>query len=194
MHRAELVDLDQLVVEAVALLPEQHRARASSSLIASAVAPSPAKAAIRASEPTILSNASLITTIPVGDRFVDNVEHRQLADIGIGARPEAQAVGVRRETDVDRQHPQLAQHRENALLGGDGQREDHQIDARVCARTRRDRRPSRAWGSPRPSRASARRRDRRRRRECGFRRNRPLADRAASSPPISPPPTTTVRR
>ena len=68
--------------------------------------------------------------VPVGDRLVEQVEHRHLADIGIGARPEAQPVGVGGEADVDRQHPQLAQHLQDALLGGDRQREDDQIDAR----------------------------------------------------------------
>ncbi len=46
-------------------------------------------------------------------------------------RPEVQLVHVCREPDVDRQHPQLAQHLQNAGLGGDRQREDDQIDA--CA-------------------------------------------------------------
>ena len=67
--------------------------------------------------------------VPVGDRLVEHVEHRRLADIGIGARPKAQPVGVRGEADVDRQHPELAQHLQDALLGGDRQREDHEIDA-----------------------------------------------------------------
>ena len=67
--------------------------------------------------------------VPVGDRLVEHVEHRDVADIGIGARPEAQLVGMRREPDVDRQHPQLLQHLQDARLGRDRQREDHEVDA-----------------------------------------------------------------
>ncbi len=48
-------------------------------------------------------------------------------------RPEMQLVHMRREPDVDRQHPQLAQHLQNARLGGDRQREDDQIDACAAA-------------------------------------------------------------
>ena len=39
-----------------------------------------------------------------------------------------QFAGVRREADVDRQHPKLLQHLENAALRRDRQREDHQVD------------------------------------------------------------------
>ena len=44
-------------------------------------------------------------------------------------RREMQLVHMRGEPDVDRQHPELAQHLQNALLGGDRQREDDEIDA-----------------------------------------------------------------
>jgi len=37
--------------------------------------------------------------------------------------------GVRRQPDIDRQYPQLLEHLQDAVLGRDRQREDHQIDA-----------------------------------------------------------------
>ncbi len=70
--------------------------------------------------------------VPVGDRLVEDVEHRDVADIGIGARAEAQLVGVRGEADVDRQHPELLEHLQDAAFRRDRQREDHQIDAGVA--------------------------------------------------------------
>ena len=68
--------------------------------------------------------------IPVVDRLVEDVEHRHRADVGIGARAELQLVGMRREADVDRQHPELLQQREHARLGGQRQRHDQHVDAR----------------------------------------------------------------
>ena len=67
--------------------------------------------------------------VPVGDRRLEHVEGRHLAEIGIGAGTEAQLVGVGGQPDVDRQHPQLLQHFENARLRRDRQREQHEIDA-----------------------------------------------------------------
>ena len=67
--------------------------------------------------------------VPVGDRPVEHVEHRHVAEIGVGAGAEAQLVGMRREPDIDRQHPQLLEHLQDAALGHDRQREDHEIDA-----------------------------------------------------------------
>ena len=60
VHRTKFVDLDQLVVEAVALLLEQHRAL--SSLMAMAMIAMMGSAHKRASDPTILSNSHFITT------------------------------------------------------------------------------------------------------------------------------------
>ena len=34
------------------------------------------------------------------------------------------------EADIDRQHPELLEHLQDAALGGDRQRENHKIDAR----------------------------------------------------------------
>ena len=67
--------------------------------------------------------------IPVGDRRLEHVERRHLAEIGIGARTEAQLVGVRGQSDIDRQHPQLLQHFQDAGLRRDRQREQHEVDA-----------------------------------------------------------------
>ena len=71
--------------------------------------------------------------VPVGDRLVDDVEEGHRADEGIGARPEAELVGVRRKPDVDRQHPELAEKLEEAVLGGQRQRHDEEIDMRRAA-------------------------------------------------------------
>ena len=49
--------------------------------------------------------------------------------IGIGARAEAQLVGVRGQPDIDRQHPQLLQHFQNSRLGRNRQGEQHEVDA-----------------------------------------------------------------
>ena len=69
--------------------------------------------------------------IPIGDRLVENVDHRHVADIGIGAGPEAQLVGMRGEPDVDRQHPELAQHLQQALLRRNRQGENDEIEPRA---------------------------------------------------------------
>jgi hypothetical protein len=47
--------------------------------------------------------------IPVGDRPVEDVEHRHGTDVGIGAGTEPELVGVRGEADVERQDPELLQ-------------------------------------------------------------------------------------
>ena len=62
IHRAEFVDLDQLVVEAVAPLLEEHRALAVELDGDRDQQASPATAQISASVPTILSNSHFITT------------------------------------------------------------------------------------------------------------------------------------
>ena len=46
-------------------------------------------------------------------------------------RREAQLAHMRREPDVDRQHPELLQHFEHALFGAQRHRDDDQIDARL---------------------------------------------------------------
>ena len=69
--------------------------------------------------------------IPVSDRGLENVEGGDLAKIGIGAGPEAEFVVVCGQPDIDRQHPQLLQHLENARFGGNRQGEQHEVDARA---------------------------------------------------------------
>ena len=76
-----------------------------------------------------LSNSHFITTSQSAIGRSSDVEHRHIADVGIGARAEPQLVGVRGEPDVDRQHPQLLQHLQDAVFRRDRQREDHQVDA-----------------------------------------------------------------
>ena len=128
MERAELEDVDALVVEAEALLAEQHRARAveldrERDQRHHRQRKQQADAADHAVEQPFHHQ------IPVGDRRLEHVERRHLAEIGIGAGAEAQLVGVRGKADVDRQHPQLLQHFEDAGLRRDRQREQHEIDA-----------------------------------------------------------------
>ena len=128
VQRAELEDVDALVVEAETLLAEQHRARAveldrERDQRHHGQRQQQADAADHAVEQPFHHQ------IPVGDRRLEHVERRHLAEIGIGAGTEAQLVGVRRQADVDRQHPQLLQHFQDARLGRNRQREQHEVDA-----------------------------------------------------------------
>ena len=132
VHRAELVDLDQLVVEAVALLLEEHRPAAVELDGERDERHHRQRRSSSASAADDLVEQPLHHDVPVGDRLVEHVEHRHVADVGIGARAEAQLVGVRREADVDRQHPELLEHLQDAALGRDRQREDHEVDARAA--------------------------------------------------------------
>jgi hypothetical protein len=75
------------------------------------------------------SNSHFITTSQSGDRLVGDIEQRDRAEIGISARSEAELVVVRGEPDIDRQHPQLLEHLQDAALGRDRQRKQDQIDA-----------------------------------------------------------------
>ena len=100
-----------------------------SSLTASATRPITGSASSRISEADDVVEQPLHHQVPVGDRRLKHVERRHLAEIGIGAGTEAQLVGMGRKADVDRQHPQLLQHFENARLGRNRQREQHEVDA-----------------------------------------------------------------
>ena len=128
IHRAELEHLDQLVVEAIALLLEENRP--------AAVEPDRdrddrhhGERGEQCEAADDLVEQPFHHDVPVGDRAVEHVEHRHRADVGVGARAEPQLVGVRREADVDRQHPELLEHLQDARLGRDRQREDHEVDA-----------------------------------------------------------------
>ncbi|MNE28263.1 hypothetical protein D3C80_1216990 [compost metagenome] len=50
--------------------------------------------------------------------------------MGIGAGTETQLVGMGRDADIDRQHPELAQKLENACLGAERQGDDQHIEFR----------------------------------------------------------------
>ena len=129
IERAELEDVDALVVEAEALLPEQHRARAVELDRERDQRHHRRQRQQQHDGADDAVEQPLHHQVPVGDRRLEHVERRHLAEIGIGAGTEAQLVGVRGEADVDRQHPQLLQHLQDARLGRDRQREQHEVDA-----------------------------------------------------------------
>ena len=129
IHRAEFVDVDDLVVEAVPLLPEDHRALAVE-LDGDRGRQHDRREDDDPDHAEDDVEGALGHRVPVVDRLVENVEHRHRADVGIGARTEAQLVGMRRQADVDRQHPQLLQQRQHPRLGGQRQRHDQHVDAR----------------------------------------------------------------
>ena len=131
IHRAELEDLDFLVVEAVPLLAEEdgslgiefHRERDQAHHRQE-------QHEQKRADDTV--EGRLDDHVPVGDRLVEDVEHRHRADPRIGARAEPQLVGVGGQANVDRQNPELAQHLEDAFFRRDRQGEDDEIDARAA--------------------------------------------------------------
>src|SRR3954470_409431 len=128
VHRAELVDVDALIVEAEALLAEQHGAGAVE-LHGQRHQSHHRQGHEEREGADHAVEQPFHHQVPVGDRRLEHVQRRHLADIGIGAGAEAQLVGVCGEADVHRQHPELLQHLQDARLGGDRQREQHEIDA-----------------------------------------------------------------
>jgi hypothetical protein len=68
--------------------------------------------------------------VPVGDRLVEYVEDRDIAEIGIGARTEAQAVHMGGKPHIDRQHPQLAHHFQHAFFGCQWHCDQNEVNAR----------------------------------------------------------------
>ena len=128
VHRAKLEDVDALVVEAESLLAEQHRPRAVE-LDRERDQTHHRQRQHQDHEADDVVEQPLHHQVPVGDRRLEHVERRHLAEIGIGAGTEAQLVGMGRKPDIDRQHPQLLQHLQNARLGRDRQREQHEVDA-----------------------------------------------------------------
>ena len=100
-----------------------------SSLIASATSAITGSASSRISDADDVVEQPFHHQVPVGDRRLEHIERRHLAEIGIGAGTEAQLVGVGGQADVDRQHPQLLQHFEDARLRRNRQREQHEVDA-----------------------------------------------------------------
>src|SRR6267142_3069431 len=85
VHRAKLEDVDALIVEAEALLAEQHRPRAIELH---------RERQQQDQEADDVVEQPLHHQIPVGDRRFEHVEGGHLAEIGIGAGPEAQLVGM----------------------------------------------------------------------------------------------------
>ena len=82
-HRAELVDLDQLVVEAVPLLLEEHRPLAVE-LDGDGGGDHDRRQQDQRQQRHGLVEQPLENEVPVRDRPVGHVEHRHVADIGIG--------------------------------------------------------------------------------------------------------------
>ncbi len=128
VQRAELEDVDALIVEAETLLAEQHRARA----VELDRQRDQRHHRQREQQNDAADDAveqPLHHQVPVVDRRLEHVERRHLAEIGIGAGTEAQLVGVGGKADIDRQHPELLQHFQDARLRRDRQREQHEVDA-----------------------------------------------------------------
>ena len=128
VQRAELEDVDALIVEAETFLAEQHRARAVELDRERDQRHHRQRQQQDAGADDVVEQP-LHHQVPVGDRRLEHVERRHLAEIGIGAGTEAQLVGVGGQADIDRQHPQLLQHFENPRLRRNRQREQHEIDA-----------------------------------------------------------------
>src|SRR3954451_18837644 len=126
VHRAELVDIDALVVEAEALLAEQHGAGAVE-LHGQRHQSHHRQGHEQREGADDAVEQPFHHQVPIGDRRLEHVQRRHLANIGIGAGAEAQLVGVRGEADIHRQHPELLQHLQDARLGGDRPSEHQEI-------------------------------------------------------------------
>ena len=126
-QRAEFEDVDALVVEAEAFLAKQHRAR-TVELDRERDHRHHRRNQQQDQGPDDPVEQPFQHQIPVGDRSLEDIEHRDFAEIGIGAGPETQFVGVRGQADIHRQHPQLLEHLQNAGFGRDRQREQHEIE------------------------------------------------------------------
>src|ERR1700730_14908645 len=127
VQRAKLEDVDALVVESEPLLAEQHRAR-TVELDGERDRRHHRQGQQQPEGADDMVEQPFHHQIPVGDRRLENIQRRDLAEIGIGAGAEAQLVGVGGKPDVDRQHPQFLQHFENPRLRRNRQREQHEVD------------------------------------------------------------------
>src|ERR1700731_2559567 len=127
VQRAELEDVDALVVEAEALLAEQHRAR-TVEFDGERDQRHHRRGEQQHDGADDVVEQPLHHQVPVGDRRLEHLQRRHLAEIGIGAGAEAQLVGVGGKPDVDRQHPQFLQHFQNPRLRRNRQREQHEVD------------------------------------------------------------------
>src|SRR5689334_5521417 len=113
IERAELENVDALIVEAEALLAEQYGSGAVE-LDRKCDERHDGQRDQQRERADHAIEQPFHHEIPVGDRRLENVEGWHLAQIGIGAGTKPQLVGVRRQPDVDWQHPQFFQHLENA--------------------------------------------------------------------------------
>ena len=128
VQRTELEDVDALIVEAEPLLAEQHRTRAVE-LDRERDHRHQRRGQQQYDGADDMVEQPLHHQIPIGNRRLENIQRRDLAEIGIGAGTEAQLVGMGRQANVDRQYPQFLQHFENARLRRNRQCEQHEVDA-----------------------------------------------------------------
>ncbi len=132
IHRAELQHLDDLVVEAVAALAEDDRPLAFQPDGDRRRDHQRRKQKQRERRDHDVEDP-LGDCVPVGDRLVENVEEGKRAFVGIGARTETQLVGMRRQANVDWQHPEFLQKLQHPLFRRERQRHDEHVDPRHAA-------------------------------------------------------------
>ena len=167
VHRAELQDLDQLVVEAVAALLEEDRAPCCRGGWRARPAPSRAPRAAAARAPSTRSSMFLSDAVPVGQRLVHDApasargrcRNRRSSS---GAASSSGPRCARRPESV-KQRCRICSRRCSAVIGTVTIRRSTPA---VAAEGREAARSCRAWHSRRCCRRSVRRSGRRRRREC----------------------------
>ena len=128
MHRAELVDFDQLVVEAIALLLENHRTFAFELHRQRHGGHYRSKHNDGEQRQNAIHRLFLEQT-PAFQGPVEDREQRQITEVRIGARVELQARGVAADADVDGQFPQVGQYGKQPRLGRQWYRHDDEINA-----------------------------------------------------------------
>ena len=69
---------------------------------------------------------------PVRQWLVEDIDQRNIADIGIGARPVAELLRVGAEADIDGQDPEALENLEKPRFGGQRQGNDQQIGAHAA--------------------------------------------------------------
>ena len=104
IHRAKLEHVDALVVESEPLLLEQYRALAVE-LDGERHQRHHWRQTHEGDGADDAVEQPFHHQIPVGDRGLEHVERRHVADEGVGAGAKPQFVGMRRQPDIDRQHP-----------------------------------------------------------------------------------------